>query len=558
MLLLLLASCATPLIPEPQEPRVSREEQPDAALVEQLRKNWMTLCRTGIAPDTRAQALAEYNEHLLTLIRRLRLDILTGGRNAEEVRRELLDVWYEGKPLQRSLRRVYDDLVPAVEIEPEELEDRIMVAGIGVPMVGVIPASKAEKSGQELRFRHRGTVSTLTAVLSFPREAGGKPVLHLLNRMREETARVGPWRYPLAADFTAAIEIYWALTNVKEDRWLGMLQPQELRDTTGLTCMERYNPDKIPVVLTHGLMSSASTFNNLVNRLMAYPEIRRNYQFWYFNYPTGIAWTLSADMYRKALAEARHRLDPQRMNANWDKMVVVGHSMGGLITRYSQCLEPWKMLEGNGRGSVRVQPLQQYMSAEYVHKPFPDSAIEPFRTDYFFEPVGAGMVVYMATPHRGAPVASYGLVSWLMRLISLPQELIAEMYNIATLQQDSLLMEPERMAEWFTSGSQLSPRGYSIAGLQHLAVRAVPTHSIIGDRGKGDTPDSSDGIVPYWSSHIAWGTETIVPSGHSVQDVPETAKALAQMLLDYTAKNKAVRQKSTQKRRSRTARSASL
>ena len=27
----------------------------------------------------------------------------------------------------------------------------------------------------------------------------------------------------------------------------------------------------------------------------------------------------------------------------------------------------------------------------------------------------------------------------------------------------------------------------------------IPYHSIIGDRGRGDTPNSSDGVVPYWS-----------------------------------------------------------
>jgi hypothetical protein len=33
-------------------------------------------------------------------------------------------------------------------------------------------------------------------------------------------------------------------------------------------------------------------------------------------------------------------------------------------------------------------------------------------------------------------------------------------------------------------------------------VPGVPYHSIIGDRGRGDTPNSSDDVVPYWSSHL--------------------------------------------------------
>ena len=32
--------------------------------------------------------------------------------------------------------------------------------------------------------------------------------------------------------------------------------------------------------------------------------------------------------------------------------------------------------------------------------------------------------------------------------------------------------------------------------------KRIPYHSIMGDRGKGDTPNSSDGVVAYWSSHL--------------------------------------------------------
>lgn len=559
-LLLLVAltwvSCATPLIPTPRQPELSRREQSDAALIESIRTEWNILKSSRASEEDRGAALERYNEKLMTLVQRLRLDALHAIDNDVDLSPKHVDLFYAGKRPDRPLRVVYDDMVPAVEIEPEELEERVSVRGLGVPIVGVIPAGKVELTDRVVGFRHRGTVSTLTALLTFPDKPSKRPQLHLVERLRVESVPVGKYNYVLAADFSAPIEVYWSLTKVKDDRLLGMLQPQKLRDTMGLTCMERYNPDKIPVILTHGLMSSASTFNNLVNRLMAYPEIRQNYQFWYFNYPTGVAWTLTADEYRKALKSAREKLDPEKKNRNWEKMVVVGHSMGGLITRYSQCVEPWKMLS-HVRGSFYQRGLLNYLHRDYLHKPLP-AGMEPFRSDYFFEPVQAGMVVYLATPHRGAPMATYGIVNWLIRLVKLPQQLVGEMYNIATLQQDSLIMQPERMTEWFTSTRQLSPQGYSIVGLQNLSVRPVPTHSIIGDRGRGDTPKSSDGVVPYWSSHIGWGTETIVPSDHSVQDVPETAERLSTILLDYLKENKAQKQPRRHRRAARAARSASL
>ena len=43
----------------------------------------------------------------------------------------------------------------------------------------------------------------------------------------------------------------------------------------------------------------------------------------------------------------------------------------------------------------------------------------------------------------------------------------------------------------------------------------IPYYSTIGDRGRGDAPNSSDGVVPYWSSHLDGAqSERIVPSGH--------------------------------------------
>ena len=68
-------------------------------------------------------------------------------------------------------------------------------------------------------------------------------------------------------------------------------------------------------------------------------------------------------------------------------------------------------------------------------------------------------------------------------------------------------------------------------------MRNVPTHSIIGDRGKNNTPKSSDGVVPYWSSHIPWGTEKIVPADHSVQDAPETAEEIKRILKEHARCN---------------------
>lgn len=526
------AGCSAPLVPAPREPRISREEAPNAQVIEALRRDWKLLQSPNLPQGERAQAMERYNNLLLLLLRRYRVDVLCQMKCGNpDYMPPGIGVVREADGPGLPLREVYDDMVPAADVLTRSLEDHYVVPGLGVPLVGIIPAAKVDKAGKRntiFNIHARGTVRTLTAVLEFPGK--GKARLRFIPRHRQEYVRVGRMVYPLAGDFSAPIELYWNLTRVKEGRFLGLLRPQELRDVTGLSCIEGYSPEKIPVILTHGLMSSAGTFDNLVNRLVSDPEIRRRYQFWYFNYPTGVAWTVSAAAYRKALQDVRRQVDPKRRNKNWDKMVVVGHSMGGLITRYSQCEQPWLMLKDLPKLRGRIDP---YLSARYVDTALPIPQYDRLRQDYFFRPVKAGMVVYMATPHQGAPMARYRLASSLMQLVRLPENLVGEVLGIVTLQQDAVLFNPKQVTEWFTSVNQLSPDSYSIRGLRGLKVRRVPTHSIIGDRGRGNSPRSSDGVVPYWSSHLGWGSETIVPSDHSVQDVPETAEDLKKVLKGY-------------------------
>ena len=509
-----LAGCAAPLIPKPELPRESRKELSDASVMDTLRRDWQLLQQVRMAPEARSALIADYNKHLLILLRRVRYDLFRIYGNGPKEFPDIFRVVQDGLPLSRSLNDVYDDIVPAADISTDSLDEHYVVPGLGVPLVGVIPAAKIQKEDRLIHFHERGTVSTLTAVLEFP--AGkAQPILKFIPRHVHEHVNVGKLTYGLAGDFSAPIELYWGLTNIKKGRFLGLLNPQKLRDTTGLTCMEQYDPNKIPVILTHGFASSAETFNNLVNRLLNEPDIRKNFQFWYFNYPTGMAWSLSAAEYRKALLEARQHFDPQRRNANWDNMVLVGHSMGGLITRFNQTfpaeVKPEELPKGLGRSTTIMPDL------------------------YNFEPLRAGRVIYMATPHRGVPVAGNVFVLACMRLVRLPKALAEEVFSIATLQEDNVIAHPGRVALWFTSIGQLSPKSADIITLNKRPVLNVPTHSIIGDRGYNDTPISCDGLVPYWSTHIGWGTETIVPANHHVQDVEETAQDMIRVLREHLA-----------------------
>lgn len=512
-LVVMLSSCTAPLLPAPNLPQESRRQISDEDLLVTLRSEWQALQQVHMDHEARQELMDRYNAHLLTLLRRVRHDMFRRYGKGRKEFPAIFEVVHDGLPASRSLNDVYRDIVPAADVDTQSLEEHFGVPGIGVPLVGVIPAAKIHPGDELVHFKAQGTVATLTALLEFPKD-GGRPTLRLIPRHWQERVRIGRLSYPLAGDFSAPIEIYWNLTDIKSGRFLGLLNPQKLRDTTGLTCMERYNPHKIPVILTHGLASSAATFNNLVNRLLKDPNIRNHYQFWYFNYPTGVAWTHSAQVYRQALQQVRRHFDPHHTNRNWDRMVVVGHSMGGLITRHSQSVP----------SAMKQHRLPLLNECDML----PPEALR--RQVYDVKPVRAARVVYMATPHRGAPIANNRIVLFLTRLVRLPETLVDEVISIATLQEDNALTNPRHFTEWFTSVGQLSPRSYSIRALSQMPVRNVPTHSIIGDRGRNNSPYSSDGIVPYWSSHLPWGTESIVPTSHSVQDAPETAEQLRRIL----------------------------
>ena len=95
--------------------------------------------------------------------------------------------------------------------------------------------------------------------------------------------------------------------------------------------LEPYQPGKIPVLMIHGLWSSPITWMEMFNDLRGDPDLRSQYQFWFYLYPTGQPFWRSATQLREDLADVRKTVDPTRHEAALDQMVLVGHSMGGLV-----------------------------------------------------------------------------------------------------------------------------------------------------------------------------------------------------------------------------------
>jgi hypothetical protein len=135
-------------------------------------------------------------------------------------------------------------------------------------------------------------------------------------------------------------------------------------------------------------------------------------------------------------------------------------------------------------------------------------------------------IVFICVPHRGSDLAINWIGSFGIALISLPGKFLSGAADVVTapLQRDVGLKHMP------TGINGLSPRSPVLLGLDTLPLDA-PYHSIVGDRGRGDTPNSSDGVVAYWSSHLTGAqSELIVPGPHGSFALPQTVSELKRIL----------------------------
>ena len=91
-------------------------------------------------------------------------------------------------------------------------------------------------------------------------------------------------------------------------------------------------------------------------RALHQPEIYRQYQIWFYRYPTGGAVLESAAKLREQLLVAREMFDPAHKDKSLERMVLVGHSMGGLLSEASGYLFLRHSLAAGGKATTGSSP----------------------------------------------------------------------------------------------------------------------------------------------------------------------------------------------------------
>jgi hypothetical protein len=112
----------------------------------------------------------------------------------------------------------------------------------------------------------------------------------------------------------------------------------------------------------------------------------------------------------------------------------------------------------------------------------------------------------------------------IIREVTVSSRASQEMLRLTRIEDAEL--KPMRRSN---SVDSLSPKSRFLNAMNTIPMTpGVPYNTIIGDRGRGDSPNSSDGVVPYWSSHMNGAqSEHIVPSGHGAHQNPQ---AIAEVL----------------------------
>jgi pimeloyl-ACP methyl ester carboxylesterase len=253
----------------------------------------------------------------------------------------------------------------------------------------------------------------------------------------------------------------------------------------------------------------------MINKLRADPVIRKHYQFWFYTYPTGYPFAYSAAILREELDEVEKQFPKLK------PMVLIGHSMGGCISRLlltDSGNQLWMKIFGRPPDEVTLSPKTR----------------EYFREELFFRHrPEIGRVIFIAAPLRGSNMAT-GWIGKLATLIirepTLSSQASQEMLRVTNNREDEL--KPNRRAN---SVDSLSPKSRFLNALNTIPMASgVPYHTIIGDRGRGDSPNSSDGVVPYWSSHMNGAkSEDIVPSDHNAHQNPQAIEDVRHILKAY-------------------------
>ncbi len=432
-----------------------------------------------------------------------------------------IEVAFDPAELRAGDRELYR-FIPVAELDVYGLQMRYRWPGLGAPLAASTrPIDSSRPSGDMVAPRLQVPVTVLLRIPDARRAlVQGRPLTGTLEMhlaWDAESVSIAGEQVPLENEPSAALALTFTGVPIMELETLGLLGRLTglLRDRPPLVSATPYRPGLIPVVFVHGTASSVVRWMEMYNRLLADPEIRSRFQFWFFQYDSGNPIALSALHLREALTTAVVRLDPEGRDPALRRMVLIGHSQGGLLVKM-QVISSGDQLWN----AVSRKPLDQLQLS--------DQTRDLLRRGFFVEPLPTvSRAIFICTPHRGSYVAGRRVLANLTRqLLTLPFALTGMAAEINR--------NPDAARVGFvpTAVDNMSPGHPFILGLQAIPVApSVTVNSIIAVEGDGPIEQGDDGVVKYSAAHIEpVESELVVRSNHSAQGNPHTIEEVRRIL----------------------------
>jgi pimeloyl-ACP methyl ester carboxylesterase len=412
------------------------------------------------------------------------------------------------KPIDQEHDPSRYDLFPVdtLKIGGTFFKRRSAVSGIGAPLVAV---ARSENPNSRQQYKLPRVYAPATAVIQF---SGQKADLKFVDPFQAERVALDKRNFPLALDLSAPTAMLIARERPERLGFARVMNPEKYADTARLAQLQQYDPNRTPVIFVHGLQETGASWAPMIDTLRNDQWIREHYQFWFFSYPSGYPYPYSAALFR-------HDLDGiERAFPNHKRVVLIGHSMGGMICRL--------MITDSGDKIWRdffATPPNKTPLANDPLKIAEDVLIFHHRPD-------VQRAIFISTPHRGSKIAS----GWIGRIGAALVRTPRSFTPVYTSTKRLLIADPAArpLKRMPNSVDTLEPNDRFVKAVNKLPLtRGIPYHSIMGDRGRGDTPNSSDGIVPYWSSHLDGAeSELIVNSDHGAQYNPQAIQEVERIL----------------------------
>jgi pimeloyl-ACP methyl ester carboxylesterase len=389
--------------------------------------------------------------------------------------------------------------------------------GIGGPVVAWRPNDNSEK--WDMLRPPEGISAPVTALLE--RRSEDQWALRFLSPYARENVTVGERFYPLAANFSAPIaKIAKTAEAFRRTGFRGMLNSSAIARREKLYLMQRYDPNRIPLLMVHGLQSTPVSFVNLVNDLSADPEIYARCQIWHYHYRTGTPVLYNAAIFRRILKETLSLLDPFGRDFATNNLVALGHSMGGILTHTLLCDSAYKLWDS----VIKVRPEVFACDA---------NTSSVLNAIYLFERERrVRRAILISVPHRGSSIAD----NWIGNL---GQSLYRADHQVQdpfrSLLEKHLDQINPFIVKLIKEGKLSSIRTLSANSPALMALAtippAVPFHSIIGQRNPGPVESGSDGVVAYASSHLDGAeSEVIIRFGHETFLHPDAVTEIKRIL----------------------------